>query len=155
MKLLIKNTAVNLLIAMAVLVATQASAQIVIEDLSRSELKAEIEKIENEFYRVYNATVENKRFKIECRMETPTNSHISVRICEPGFLTTMRNRNVQNFQNGADILLSPQALRANLQAEFEELTAAMIALLEENEYFRELDGILGMLRGRMQELEQQ
>ena len=139
-------------------VFTLSSAQdepIVIEDLSRSELRAEIEKIENEFYRVFNASIDDDRLKIECDTYTPTGSRIAQRACEPQFMIDARNENVQNWQNQIDELQSSEELRAGLQSEFQDLTNAMNTVLQASQYFQELNAILRMLRERMQELDAQ
>ena len=52
-----------------------------------------------------------------------------------------------------DVIASPEQLRVRLAAEFEELTAAINEVLEENQYFRELNAILRMLRARAQEID--
>ena len=127
---------------------------IVIEDLSRAELRAEIEKIENEFYRVFNASIDEKQLEVHCTTYTPTSSHIKQRACEPKFLVDARNENVRNWQDTTDVLQSPEELRSGMTAEFEQLTAAMNAVLQEIPYFRELNGILRELRARLSELQQ-
>ena len=52
-----------------------------------------------------------------------------------------------------DVIASPEQLRVRLAAEFEELTAAINRVLEENQYLRELNAILRMLRDRSKEIE--
>lgn len=128
--------------------------QIVIEDLSKTELRAEIEKIQNEFYRVFNQANDDDDFDIECQKFTPTGSNISELGCEPRFMTRRRGQNATDYRNGTDELLSSGALQDELQAEFANLTEKMNAVAAENEYFRELNQILQMLRARMTELEQ-
>ena len=125
---------------------------IVIDDLTAGQLRAEILKIENEFYRVFNANVVNEDLKIECSEYTPTGSHIKRRACEPKFYRDARNENVRNWQNTVDELASPQELRSLLGEEFEELTFAMNDVLKDSEYFRELNSILRMLKERQEEL---
>lgn len=137
----------------AALPLTAADKPIVIEDLSRSELRAQIERVENEFYRVFNSTSDNELLEITCSSYVPTDSHISQRACEPRFLTKARNENVNNWRNDVDVLLSTEELQSALTQEFEQLTEAMNTALKENEYFRELNGVLRMLRERMTELD--
>ncbi len=127
--------------------------QIVIEDLSRAELRSEIAKIENEYYRVFNASTDDVDLKVECYDYTPTGSHIKQRACEPKFLRDARNANVRAWQNQVDELASNQELQSQLTPEFDMLTTAMNALLLDDQYFRELNAILRMLRERQQELE--
>lgn len=125
---------------------------IVIEDLSPGELRAQIIRVESEFYRVFNLSTEKAKLKIECLEYAPTGSAIKRRACEPNFYTDARNQNVRNWQDQVDILASPEALRSSLEKEFEELTETMNILIKENEYFRELNNVLRMLRDREREL---
>ncbi|MDP6653634.1 MAG: hypothetical protein QGF90_16250 [Gammaproteobacteria bacterium] len=131
---------------------TPAENTIVIEDLSRSELNAEIEKVENEFYRVFNAAIEDEFLKVTCSWRAPTGTRIEQRVCEPKFMVDRRNENVRDWQNETDTLMSREELSDLLQPEFEELAAAINVVMEENQYFRELYDVLTMLRGRLQEL---
>ena len=47
-------------------VARADEDQIVIEDLSRAQLRAEIDKIQKEFYRVFNAANDDDKLDIIC-----------------------------------------------------------------------------------------
>ena len=135
---------------------TLISAQeepIVIDDLSLSELNDQIERVEDEFYRVFNLSIEEEHLKVECDDWTPTGTHIAQRACQPFFLTQARNQNLRDWNNQMDVIASPEQLRVRLAAEFEELTAAINRVLEENQYLRELNAILRMLRDRSQEIE--
>lgn len=128
--------------------------QIVIEDLSISELRAEIEKIQTEFYKVFNTLNEDDEFDVLCQKFTPTGSNISEIGCEPTFVTKRRGENANAYRAGSDELLSSDGLQKELQPEFEMLTVKMNAIAGENQYFRELSQILQMLRGRLNELNQ-
>ena len=135
---------------------TLISAQeepIVIDDLSLSELNDQIERVEDEFYRVFNLSIEEEHLKVECDDWTPTGTHIAQRACQPFFLTQARNQNLRDWNNQMDVIASPEQLRVRLAAEFEELTAAINSVLEENQYLRELNAIFRMLRDRSQEIE--
>ncbi|MEK7258556.1 MAG: hypothetical protein AAB211_02015 [Pseudomonadota bacterium] len=128
--------------------------QVVIEDLSVPELRAEIEKIQAEFYRVFNTLNENDDFDVECQRFTPTGSNIPQLGCEPNFVSKRRGANANDYRLGTDELISNDALIKELQPEFEQLTALMNELASQNEYFGELGQILQMLRGRLNELSQ-
>lgn len=127
---------------------------IVIEDLSVPQLRAEIEKIQTEFYRVFNTLNEDDEFDIVCQTFTPTGSNISEVGCEPGFVTERRGENANAYRLGSDELMSSDALIKELQPEFAELTAKMNEIAGENQYFQELGQILEMLRARLNELSQ-
>lgn len=128
--------------------------QIVIEDLSVPQLRAEIEKIQNEYYAVFNRLNENDEFDIVCQKFTPTGSNIPQVGCEPTFVTKRRSQSANDYRTGGDDLLSNDALIKELQPEFERLTEMLNDTAANNEYFRELGQILQMLRGRLSELTQ-
>lgn len=126
--------------------------QINIDDLSIPQLRAEIEKIQAEFYRVFNQLNTEDDFDVECSKYTPTGSNIPQTGCEPRFLTKRRGQNANDYRLGADELVDNDALVKELQPEFEKLTAKMNDLAKDNQYFRELGQILQMLQGRLKEL---
>lgn len=128
--------------------------QIVIEDLTVPQLRAEIEKIQDEYYAVFNRLNENDDFDIVCQKFTPTGTNIPQVGCEPVFVTKRRSESANNYRTGGDDLLTNDALIKELQPEFEKLTAMMNEVSTSNQYFRELSEILQMLRGRLNELTQ-
>ena len=130
--------------------ALAAEGQIVIEDLAPSQLRAEIKKIETEFYRVFNSSIEDKDLAIICYDYTPTGSNIREEACEPQFVIDKRGDNANDARLGYDLLLTPTDLQSVLAAEYAALTAAMSEVSKESEYFRELNGILGALREELE-----
>lgn len=131
-----------------------AEEQIVIDDLSPAQLRDEIEKIQTEFYRVFNLANDEPDLEIVCHDYVPTGSHIKQQACEPQFVIDRRGQNANDSRFSVDTLLDPTALQNELSAEFTRLTEAINALALENRYFKELSDILGMLRGRLNELSQ-
>lgn len=127
-----------------------AEEQIVIEDLTPSQLRREIKKIEAEVYRVFNASIEDAKLAINCYDYTPTGSNIKEEACEPQFLIDARGQNANDARFNVDVLLSPQDLQQRLATEYETLTAAMTKLATENQYFRELNAILAALREELE-----
>lgn len=128
--------------------------QVVIEDLTVPQLRAEVEKIQSEFYRVFNTLNQEDEFDIVCQEFTPTGSNIAQTGCEPGFVTRRRGENANDYRSGVDELISNDALIKELQPEFEQLTAKMNEIASKNRYFRELGEILQVLRERLSELGQ-
>jgi hypothetical protein len=126
--------------------------QIVIEDLTVPQLRAEIEKIQDEYYAVFNRVNEDDDFDIVCQKFTPTGTNIPQVGCEPTFVTKRRSESANDYRTGGDDLLSNEALIKELQPEFEKLTSMLNDLAASNQYFRELSEILQMLRGRLAEL---
>ncbi len=125
---------------------------IVIDDFSRSELKAEILKVEFEFYRAFNKVTQKEQFRMYCESYIPLGSYIKRPICEPQFLRQARNENVRDHLSSNGLLLASGALRADLDSEYEELAEELVAELRENGYLLELYNVLAMLRGRLDEL---
>lgn len=127
---------------------------VVLEDLSISQLRREIEKVENEYYRVFNFHTDDARLHVVCGEYTPTGSHIPQRSCEPRFLSAARAGNIGNWFEDAGTLQGSEELAEELRPAFEALTAAMNALLRESGYFRNLHADLSVLRGRLRELKE-
>ncbi|MFM1895736.1 MAG: hypothetical protein RLZZ385_810 [Pseudomonadota bacterium] len=160
MKTIVSKALLALLMTLGVSapVVAQDNAQdeevIVIDDLTKAEVQAYIEEVETQFWQVFNANTDERHLKVNCGTTTPTMSHITQRVCEPVFVVDARNENARKYRDGTDVLLSAEDLQKGLQAEFAELTAEMNRVLKENATFRELNGILRMLRARLAELEQ-
>jgi len=142
--------AISVLTSLSMQQLHAAEGQVVIEDLTPSQLRREIKKIETEFYRVFNLSIEDENLAIICYKHTPTGSNIREELCEPQFLIDKRGANVNDQRFGNDVLLTPQDLRTALATEYAELTAAMTKLSNESEYFRELSGILSALREELE-----
>jgi len=151
-KPLILTAGLSLLLVFSSLASGAEEEQVVIDDLTIPQLRAEIEKIQNEFYRVFNSMNEDDNFDIICHKYTETGTNISDRACEPRFMIDRRGENAKNYQAGIDDLLTPDMLVAELQPEFAKLTEKMNEVARQSDYFRELNQILGMLRARMDEL---
>ena len=133
-------------------VARADEDQIVIEDLSRAQLRAEIDKIQKEFYRVFNAANDDDKLDIICHRYLPTGSNIRKEACEPQFVIDRRGENAANWQQQIELLLSGSELQADLEIEFQTLAAAINAVAMENQYFRELRTILRVLQARLEEI---
>lgn len=129
-----------------------AEEQIVIDDLSPAQLRAEIEKIQYEVYRVFNAANSDDKLNIICRDYTPTGSHLKQEACEPQFVTDRRGQNAADAQRYIDELLTPDALQADVADQLQVLTESMNALSKDNQYFRELNTILRVLREQLKEI---
>ncbi len=139
----------SLSIALTSGLSLAADGQIVIEDLTPSQLRSQIKRIETEIYRVFNASTEDKKLHINCYDYVPIGSNIGEEACEPQFLVDARGENANNARFDTDVLLSPQDLQRRLAAEYEALTAAMTKLAQESRYFSELNNILAALRDEL------
>lgn len=132
--------------------AVSAQEPIVIDDLSPAQLRAEIKTVQTEFYRVYNAAMDDSKMRIVCHDYLPTTSNIRQEACEPQFVIDRRSGNASDSQRQIDVLMTPAALQQDLSAEFTALTAAMNKLAAEDQYFKELNSVLKMLRERLDEI---
>jgi hypothetical protein len=137
-------SALALAVASTQTLATEG--QIVIEDLTPSQLRGEIKIIETEFYRVFNRSIENENLAIACYDHISTGSNIKAEACEPQFVIDKRGYNANDARLGYDLLLTPPDLQSILAAEYDALSAAMPELSAQSEYFRELNRILSALR---------
>lgn len=129
-----------------------AEEQIDIDAMTVSQLREEIEKIEKEVYRVFNLRTPDETLHVICHTYTPTGSNISREACEPNFLIEARSQNARAYQDGFDELLDTEGLLAETSSDFERFNAAMANLNEGYDYFRELNIILAVLRGRLEEI---
>ncbi|MCI5105985.1 MAG: hypothetical protein MRY76_04675 [Pseudomonadales bacterium] len=125
---------------------------VVIGELNRAEVTQFIEEAEDQLYAIFNANNDDDRFDIECGDFTPTGSHIKRRVCEPRFMTEARAENVTDSRFTDQTLLTDTGLRADQQANYEELQEKMEELSRNNAQFREIAGILQQLRARLAQL---
>lgn len=140
----------TLILAAAAPQSIAAEEQIFIEDLTPSQLRSEIKKIETEFYRVFNASLDDDELSVVCYDHLPTGSNIKREVCEPQFVVDKRAENANDSQFGVDSLLTAASLQRDLADEFEALNKAMVELAEESEYFSQLNGILAALRDELE-----
>ena len=134
-----------ILLTAAAAESSAAGDQIIIENLTSSQLRSEIKKIEAEFYRVFNSNTDDKDLTIVCYDNKPTDTKIKQEICEPQFVVIKRADNATDSRFGIAVLMTPQALRRALADKYAVLTEAITNLTKKNEYFRELSSILGAL----------
>ena len=126
--------------------------RIVIDDLTRSELRQEILKIETEFYRVFSVSVEDRKFKIHCGAIYQTGSYIRRQVCEPNFVIEAQSAYAQGVLESYDMSRSSIGLRVDMQPEFDELAEAIVLELKDNEYLFELYNVLKSLKYRLEEI---
>lgn len=134
--------------------STEVREIVVIDDISRAALKEEIRKTEREFYRVFNASIEENYLTIHCGTYRPLGSHFKKHYCEPQFLMDARSEKFRDSSTRfwLDGQLHLGELLISEQSAFEKLTEAMNSVLRESQYFRELNGTLRILRARLKGL---
>lgn len=128
---------------------------IVIGELSRAAVEAQIIAVEEDIFQQFNdsnARLGTTDLNIECRRETPTGTHFPQRICEPLFLTKERQRNNRDFAADLATRLTPQQLQAQLADKYDEMNAAYAKLIQQDQKFAEVVGILAALQARLEQL---
>lgn len=123
----------------------------VLDDMSKSEVKKHIVKVEDDVYRVFNANNSTDEFDINCRMEKPTGTYIPQRVCQPEFLAKAQQRNTNDYLRGVDSQLSQEALMNEFTEEFEQVSAEYAQLYKENATFALLLDSLSALNARLAE----
>jgi hypothetical protein len=148
----------NGIVAATVFCATMSIAAaedqvVVIEDLSRSELRKEIVLIEQELYQMFNDNNSAVELEIKCEVLMRTGTHIPAQACEPKFMRDARAQNAADSQFGIQTLIQDSELRQYHAGDYEKLTLAMEGLAEENGNFSQLVMILNKLNARLAQLE--
>ncbi|MFT7472452.1 MAG: hypothetical protein ACI8XU_002350 [Kiritimatiellia bacterium] len=142
----------TLLLPLLSTLTNAAEKQIFIDDLTLPQLRNQIDKIQKEIYKVFNASSEDDQFKIVCHDYSPTGSLIKREVCEPQFTISTRTANMRSARRGANPLLTPRQLQGVLSDEYQILSEAMAALRGKNNYYDELNTIAGVLTARLEEI---
>ena len=125
---------------------------IVIGELSRSAVRAQIVRVENDIYRFYNEHNGNQKLDIECREIALTGTRIKQRVCEPVFWTEARARTtrelLQEFNTSADL----ENLSEEVEQETDEMNQVYVELIQKHASFAEALLILEDLKARLEEL---
>ncbi|GJM12378.1 MAG: hypothetical protein DHS20C12_07810 [Pseudohongiella sp.] len=135
-------------------IAANQDEWIIIDNLSRTELAAEIMKIELELYRVFNSITDRNDLKMRCAKETVLGSFISQTVCEPEFLRAARSEKLRNSMgaSGMNSFDMSAGLAVEMKADYEELAQEILQEMKGNRYLRELYQVLAGLKGRLVEL---
>lgn len=125
---------------------------IVIGELSKPAVRAQIIRVEDDIYRFYNARNENNKLNIECRKVALTGTRIAQRVCEPVFWTEARAREIQNFRQEFSGTPELENLSVKVIPETEEMNAVYAELIQKYPAFAEALAILEDLKVRLEEL---
>ena len=125
---------------------------IVIGELSKRAVRAQIIRVENDIYSFYNERNGNSDLDIECRSVTLTGTHIPQRVCEPVFWTKARNRQVQGLIHEWSGIAELENLSQDVVLETEEMNKVYAELLAKYPSFAEALLILEDLKARLEEL---
>jgi len=153
-----KLTLILSLIAVSQLAFGQAADEsdieeiIVIGELSRSAVRSQIIRVENDIYDFYNANNGNEKLDIVCREVALTGTRIPQRVCETVFLTEARNREMRQFIHEFSGVAELQSLEANVKKEMDEMNAVYVELIKKHASFSEALLILEDLKAHLEEL---
>lgn len=125
---------------------------IVIAELNRAEVEQFIAEAEDQFYAIFNANVDDEKFRITCRKETPTGSNIAIRVCEPAFMIKARAENANTIGFNPGVVETDRAIRSALEPEYQQLQEKMEAMTREVPAFAQIASILTQLRARRDQL---
>ena len=105
-----------------------------------SAMRAEIDAVQNRAFALFNELNVDNDYDIVCRRETPTGSHIPVRVCRPRYVDRLEAEATQDFlagdgffDPGGDIMYHEDILKQKLARMVEEHPEFHAAL---EEYYR-------------------
>ena len=125
---------------------------IVIGELSRSAVRAQIVRVENDIYRFYNEHNGNQKLDIECREIALTGTRIKQRVCEPVFWTEARARTTREFLQEFNTSADLENLSEEVEQETDEMNQVYVELTQKHASFAEALLILEDLKARLEEL---
>jgi hypothetical protein len=88
---------------------------VVLGELTPSRLRFQIERAQDDIYRLFNQLLDDKEYKVNCKKEAATGSYIIRRSCEPAFLTNERARNSAQTMAAWRSSLDPQDLQLSME----------------------------------------
>ena len=110
---------------------------IVIGELSRSAVRAQIVRVENDIYRFYNEHNGNQKLDIECREIALTGTRIKQRVCEPVFWTEARARTTREFLQEFNTSADLENLSEEVEQETDEMNQVYVELIQKHASFAE------------------
>ena len=125
---------------------------IIIGELSRSAVRAQIVRVENDIYRFYNEHNGNQKLDIECREIALTGTRIKQRVCEPVFWTEARAQTTQEFFQEFTASIDLENLSEWVEQETGEMNRVYAELIQKHVSFAEALLILEDLKARLKEL---
>ena len=125
---------------------------VVIAELSKPAVRAQIIRVEDDIYRFYNARNGNNKLNIKCRNVALTGTRISQRVCEPVFWTEARARETQHLVQEFTGIVELENLSDQVGTEMEAMNEVYAELIQQYPTFAEALAILADLKARLTEL---
>jgi hypothetical protein len=124
---------------------------IVSGELTSSRLLFQVDRAQDEVYRLFNELLDNKEYRISCSRRAPTGSYILERECQPAFLSNARAREsaqtlgawrsgeeqepIRAMKDALSGRSSDQDIRFDLGARYQQMNQKMFDLASENPEF--------------------
>ena len=125
---------------------------IVIGELSKPAVRAQIIRVENDIYSFYNERNGNPDLDIICREVALTGTRIPQRVCEPLFWTKARQQETRDFLHDFAGIADLENLSDDVIQETEEMNRVYAELIQQYPSFGEALLVLQDLKARLEEL---
>jgi len=125
---------------------------IVIGELSKPAVRAQIIRVENDIYSFYNERNGNPDLDIICREVALTGTRIPQRVCEPLFWTKARQQETRDFLHDFAGIADLENLSDDVIQETEEMNRIYAELIQQYPSFGEALLVLQDLKARLEEL---
>lgn len=152
-----KNLFLAVLLAACVSVTYAQNANdveeiIVIGELSKPAVRAQIIRVENDIFNFYNEHNGDPKLDILCKETVMTGTQISKRVCEPVFWAEARARHTQEFIQEFSGSAELDTLSAYVAEDYARMNAVYAELIQKYPSFGEALLILKDLQARLIEL---
>lgn len=125
---------------------------IVIGELSKPAVRAQILRVENDIFSFYNEHNGDPKLDIECNDTVMTGTQISKRVCEPVFWAEARARHTQEFVQAFTGSADLDSLSVHVAEDYARMNAVYAELIQKYPSFGEALLILEDLQARLKEL---
>ena len=125
---------------------------IVIGELSKPAVRAQIIRVENDISSFYNERNGNPDLDIICREVALTGTRIPQRVCEPLFWTKARQQETRDFLHDFAGIADLENLSDDVIQETEEMNRIYAELIQQYPSFGEALLVLQDLKARLEEL---
>ncbi len=132
--------------------ANEIEEIVVIAELSKPAVRAQIIRVENDIFSFYNEHNGDPRLDILCNETVMTGTQISKRVCEPVFWAEARARHTQEFVQAFSGSAELDTLSAYVADDYARMNAVYAELIQKYPAFGEALLILEDLQARLKEL---
>jgi hypothetical protein len=115
------------------------------------ELRAEIVRLEDKFYKLYNELNTKDEYDVHCNLEKPTGTLLSYRVCKPEFVENATSEEAKGFLGGYTV--APANLV--IMAKYPEFEREALSVINRNRDLRVIIRDRDMVERRYENLRQQ